>query len=61
MKFKALSNVKHDGVFYKKGRELEIDTDDRKMKVAVKSLISDGIIEEVKNVKAKEQGQVDKK
>jgi len=56
MKFKALSPIKHNGTYYRIGRELEIDTEDRKMKVAVKELVKSGVIEPVEQVE-----QVEKK
>ena len=50
MKFKALSSIKHDGIYYKAGKEIEIDIEDRKMKVTVRELISSGVIEPVENI-----------
>ena len=54
MKFKALSPIKYDGTYYKTGKEIEIDIEDRKMKVVVKELISSGVIEPVENIEKSE-------
>ena len=51
MKFKALSPIKYDGTYYKAGRELDIDIEDRKMKVVVKELVESGVIEPVEEKK----------
>jgi len=59
MKFKALSPIKHDGIYYKAGRELEIDIENRKMRVAVKELISSGVIEPViENIEKSDQKDI---